>query len=156
MPFTRIIGLIKGQLNKHMQMVCLSLTARLALDNILGHLSMQSLRGKLNQVLKSLNAVVNYNWAFELPPFMINSYFCDTGDLNRTSIESMVYSNKKPLWEGRGCGPNSSCCQFNSPPWFCTTLPEPTSDDLEFRIMLSESYFDEDVFVSLIDVYIQK
>ena len=98
---------------------------------------------------------INYNWAFKLPPFMNNSYFCDTGDLNGTSIESMVYSNK-PLWEGRGCGPNSSCCQFNSPPWFCTTLLEPTSDDLEFRIMLSEAYFDEDVIVSLIDVYVQK
>ena len=98
---------------------------------------------------------INFNWDFELPPFMNNSYFCDTGDLNRTSSQSMLYSNQ-PLWEGRGCGSNSSCCQFNSPPWFCTTLSEPTSDELEFRIMLSEPSYDEDVIVSLIDVYVQK
>ena len=67
---------------------------------------------------------------------------------------SMVYSSK-PLWDGSGCGPTSTCCQFNSPPWFCTTLPERTSDDIELRICLSEVYSDEDIIVSQIEIFVE-
>ncbi len=44
-----------------------------------------------------------------------------------------------PLWDGAGCGPTSSCCQLNNPPWFCVSFPEPTTDDLELRICTDQS-----------------
>ena len=55
------------------------------------------------------------------PPFIGQDYFCDAGN------------NGDPLWDGQGCGPTSSCCSFNNPPWFCKQLPEPTRDDIELR-----------------------
>ena len=39
-----------------------------------------------------------------------------------------------PLWDGEGCGPINACCQLNNPPWFCTPLPQPTTDDIELRL----------------------
>ena len=39
--------------------------------------------------------------------------------------------NGDPLWDGQGCGSNSSCCTFNSPPWFNAQLSPPTNDDIE-------------------------
>ena len=67
-----------------------------------------------------------------VPPFIGNDYFCDSG-----SGEVFQYGrfySEDPLWDGEGCGPTSSCCQFNSPPWFCNELPQPTTDDVEVRV----------------------
>ena len=46
----------------------------------------------------------------------------------------VFWPNGDPLWDGQGCGPTSSCCTFNSPPWFNVTLPFPTTDNIEVRI----------------------
>ena len=27
-----------------------------------------------------------------------------------------------PLWDGEGCGGSSTCCSFNTPPYFCQHL----------------------------------
>ena len=32
-----------------------------------------------------------------------------------------------PLWDGAGCGPLSTCCSFNNPPWFYKQLSQPTT-----------------------------
>lgn len=57
--------------------------------------------------------------------------------------------HEDPLWDGEGCTrANNTCCQFNDPPYLNATLPQPTSDDLEMKIMFSGS--DEDVLVTLI------
>ena len=59
-----------------------------------------------------------------LPPsFVGDNYFCD-GEYNGA------------LWDGMDC--TTSCCTFNSPPWFSVTLPTPTSDDIEVRICSDE------------------
>ncbi len=49
------------------------------------------------------------------------------------------YYTTDPLWDGAGCGPNNACCQFNNPPWFKSSLPLGTSDDIEIRICHGES-----------------
>ena len=64
--------------------------------------------------------------------FVGDDYFCDTG--NHEDTYSNSFHTDDPLWDGAGCGSNSTCCEFNSPPWFCKTLPQPTTDDLEVRI----------------------
>jgi len=66
-----------------------------------------------------------------VPPFLGNDYFCDSAVHN--SWQERLYPND-PLWDGRGCGPTISCCSFNSPPWFCKELPQPTTDDIEVRV----------------------
>ena len=62
-----------------------------------------------------------------LPDFIENEYFCDTAFetdwITVPNYESIQVSD--PLWDGEGCGPNSSCChdrQRNvNPPWFVKT-----------------------------------
>ena len=86
-----------------------------------------------------------------VPPFIGNDYFCDTG--SRGSNQNRYYW-EDPLWDGEGCGPTNSCCQFNSPPWFCKELPQPTTDDVEVRVCTwNQSY--RDTPFDFIELYIQ-
>jgi len=87
-----------------------------------------------------------------VPPFVSNDYFCDTS--SRTRWQSKFYPYD-PLWNGRGCGPTSSCCSFNSPPWFCKELPQPTTDDIEVRVCTDEGFSNEDTTVEAIELYVQ-
>ena len=95
----------------------------------------------------------NINWTHQVPSFVGNNYFCDTANTGPGFNTSSVYPDD-PLWDGQGCGRTNACCEFNTPPWFCTTLPQPTSDDIELRICANQHRTDEDTLVNLIDIYI--
>ena len=58
-----------------------------------------------------------------------------------------------PLWDGRGCGPTSSCCSFNNPPWFCKQLSQSTNANLEVRLCSYGSASAENTPVQLIEIY---
>ena len=83
--------------------------------------------------------------------FVGNDYFCDTGSHTSPFIHSINTSD--PLWDGVGCGPSSTCCTFNNPPWFCKTLPQPTTDDLEVRIC--DSIARRDTPIQLMEIFVQ-
>ena len=90
-------------------------------------------------------------WPYRVPSFVGNNYFCDNGN----TAPGWTVHHDDPLWDGQGCGRTNACCEFNTPPWFCTTLPQPTSDDIELRICGDQHRDrDEDVLVNLIDIYI--
>ena len=74
------------------------------------------------------------------PMFVQDNYFCD-GPQNGL------------LWDGQGC--TSACCTFHSPPWFNTTLPAPTSDDIEVRICSDERFSDERVYIKKMVLLVQ-
>ena len=84
--------------------------------------------------------------------FIGNDYFCDSGNHGPISSSGAFYSDD-PLWDGQGCGSSSTCCQFNNPPWFCKTLPQSTTNDLEVRICKNSN--NEDTPVQLVELYIQ-
>ena len=85
--------------------------------------------------------------------FIGNDYFCETG--SRQHFLFQTFYHEDPLWDGEGCGPNSSCCTFNSPPWFCKHLPHPTTDDIEVRVCGDENVSNEDTPLEQIELYIQ-
>ena len=91
-------------------------------------------------------------WPHEVPEFVGDDYFCDTGTDN--NVDSRTFYTGDPLWDGKGCGSTSTCCEFNNPPWFCTTLPQPITDDIEARICLNSERSSEDIIVSLLDIYV--
>ena len=64
--------------------------------------------------------------------FVGKDYFCDSG--NHLKVVPGIFHSNDPLWDGQGCGSDSTCCQFNNPPWFCKTLPQSTTDDVEVRL----------------------
>ena len=73
-----------------------------------------------------------------VPSFVGNDYFCD-------------YLNP-PLWDGEGCGPSSTCCSFNSPPWFSKRLLSPTTDNMEMRLCGGTG---EHIFIEAVELYVQ-
>ena len=73
-----------------------------------------------------------------VPPFVGQDYFCDTGN-DGAPVE---FHADNPLWDGQGCGGIGTCCEFNNPPWFCKQLPQPTTDDIEFRICERSTFID--------------
>ena len=88
-----------------------------------------------------------------VPTFIGNDYFCDTG--SRQHYQLGTFYHEDPLWDGEGCGPNSSCCEFNSPPWFCKHLPHPTTDDIEVRVCSNAGVDNEDTPLEQVELYIQ-
>ena len=89
-----------------------------------------------------------------IPSFVGNDYFCDSGI--HTGWSSGGFHDTDPLWDGQGCESPSTCCSFNSPPWFYKELPQPARDNIELRVCADQDAFtDEDSPVELIELYIQ-
>ena len=93
------------------------------------------------------------NWGFSTA-FVGHAYFCDSGNHGVSSSTTTFYSND-PLWDGQGCGSSSTCCQFNRPPWFCKTISQSTTDDLEVRICKDYVPHEADTPIQLLELYIQ-
>ena len=95
-------------------------------------------------------------WPYKVPSYVGDSYFCDTGDQTFTYPDDInkVFMDD-PLWDGEGCGGSSTCCSFNSPPWFCQLLKYQTSDDLQLRLCSYEYTVLENKLISLVDIYIK-
>ncbi len=94
----------------------------------------------------------NRDWPNLIPSFVGKSYFCDTGASYCTPSKRTVIVDD-PLWDGEGCGPYSSCCSFNSPPWFCKELPHTTTNAIELRLCSSSPAY-ESTIVNLVDIYV--
>ena len=88
-----------------------------------------------------------------LPPYVGNEYFCDSGHGQNTNPPQQ-YLTHDPLWDGAGCV-RGSCCTFNSPPWFCKTWPYPTTDDIELRLCINEDINNENVLFEKVELYVQ-
>ena len=88
------------------------------------------------------------------PDFVGEHYYCESGitgrweDNNRIALED-------PLWDGVGCGPGNSCCNRTGLPWFYRTLPQESDGDIEVRLCASEASANEDVFLELLEIYVQ-
>ena len=65
-----------------------------------------------------------------VPPFIGNDYYCDSG-VESAPVAGQFYTT--PLWTGEGCAPPNFCCSHSGMPWFCKTLPVPTTDYIEIR-----------------------
>ena len=96
----------------------------------------------------------NVSWPYQVSSFVNNDYFCDTGNPGPGKNPTTYYTDD-PLWDGEGCNITSTCCEFNSPPWFCMSLPQPTNDDLEIRNCFSHESGNEDNLITLIDIHVK-
>ena len=89
------------------------------------------------------------------PNFVGSDYYCESG-LDFSPWRSSVLYSDDPLWDGQDCnGRERTCCDPSNLPWFCKELPEPTTDNLEFRICADEPRTNEDTPIELVKLYIQ-
>ena len=86
--------------------------------------------------------------------FVGQNYFCESG-ITRWNRQFVFFPDGDPLWDGQGCGPTSSCCTFNSPPWFNVQLSSPTTDDIEVRICGDYGIANEDTPIQLMELYVK-
>ena len=97
---------------------------------------------------------ITSSWPYQVPAFIGSNYFCEAGNTSRSVALTSFYRND-PLWDGEGCDSNSMCCQFNDPPWFQTELPWATRDSVELRLCLNQRNTNEDVIITLIEIYVK-
>ena len=111
--------------------------------------------GSYSETATSTNTCpCDYRFANQPQSFVGSNYYCESGNPNR-SWQSQIYSNDK-LWDGEQCSHEGTCCTgTNTPPWFSVNLGSPTSDDIEVRIMGTESTTNEDTPIELVEIYIQ-
>ena len=94
------------------------------------------------------------SWPHQVPSFINNDYFCDTGNTGPGTSRTTYYTDD-PLWDGEGCISTDTCCEFNSPPWFCKSLLQPSNDDLEIRNCYADGSSSADKLITLIDIYVK-
>ena len=91
----------------------------------------------------------------EVPSFVGDNYFCESGNPTKTYTAYNLYS-EDPLWDGEQCENEGVCCSNeNSPPWFRVTLPSPTTDDIEARLCIPPNSEEEEVLLQKLEIYIQ-
>ena len=100
-----------------------------------------------------INPALDPRVSSRIPSFVGNDYFCDTAlSVHYPSVPNTLQPSD-PLWDGKGCGPASTCCSFNTPPWFVKDLPSPTTDDLEMRVCRPDG--SESTPVEIVELYVQ-
>ena len=98
---------------------------------------------------------VNEQRAISVPSFVGSDYFCETCVPPGQQYNSRIaFYADDPLWDGQGCGPTSTCCTFNNPPWFCKQLPQSTDADLEIRLCSAGAASRENTPIELIELYV--
>ena len=88
------------------------------------------------------------------PMFVGQHYYCESGITGRWQDNQRIALDD-PLWDGDGCGPSNSCCNQTGLPWFYRTLPQEVGDDIEVRICANQGLSDEEIYVELVEIYVQ-
>ena len=82
-----------------------------------------------------------------IPSFVGECFFCDVEDR-----DTFIYSDK--LWDKYDCLAGAeACCEKGQ--WFCTDLPQATTDDIEFRLCTDQPRNNEDVYIEHVDIFVQ-
>ncbi len=95
----------------------------------------------------------NSGSSIQPPAFVGNDYYCESA---ASSIASGTIYRDDILWDGSQCDDNEiDCCTNSNTPWFNTTLPDSTCDDIELRNCQDESISTEGALLDLIELYIR-
>ena len=103
----------------------------------------------LSQYLNTVCPCTDPRYNGVVPPFIGNDYYCDSG-VDSNPVRGEFYTT--PLWTGEGCTPPNFCCSHSGMPWFCKTLPVPTTDYIEIRNC--HNMANENTALELIELYI--
>ena len=90
-----------------------------------------------------------------VPSFIGSNYFCESG--SRNNDWSSTFYPSDPLWDGQGCSYNeTACCNVPGIPWFHRDYGSTTTTDyIELRVCGDEGTTNEDVPVSLYEIYVK-
>ena len=91
----------------------------------------------------------------QVPPFVGNDYYCETGS-NVPGVPTNTFLLNDPLWDGQQCdGVEAPCCTHPNMPWFIKTLGENTTEDIQLRLCIDQPTSDvEETLLQLIELYV--
>ena len=78
------------------------------------------------------------------PAFVHENYYCEPGR-----------SVPNPVWDGKGCSTENSCCSEPNLPWFYRQIPLTSDKNIEARICCDQDFADESVFIKEIKLFVQ-
>ena len=90
----------------------------------------------------------------DTPLYVGDDFYCESGSPTGTST-GVLYSND-PLWDGKQCGNmESTCCGRQNMPWFLKSFDNPSTDDIEVRILgRSGQIVEENAPLELIELFV--
>ena len=90
----------------------------------------------------------------QVPSFVGSDYYCESGCPWYFDFTTLHSSDV--LWDGKQCGVlETDCCTTTDQPWFHKVLDTTTGDDIEIRLCINEATSNENILVSLYDIYVK-
>lgn len=86
--------------------------------------------------------------------FVHDNYYCESGSLYSLSSWA-TYLTADPVWDGKGCSSENSCCSEPNLPWFYRQIPLTANNDIEVRICCDRAFDNEGVLVRDLQLYVQ-
>ena len=93
----------------------------------------------------------NKNQSSYIQPFIGNDYFCE--DTAQPPLP--LFYTADPLWDGKDCDQEPTCCNRTGFPWFHKVMNTTTNDYIELRVCCNQGTNDEDVPFGLYELYIK-
>ena len=89
--------------------------------------------GRQDDLISNTACPCNIGNTHSPPSYVGNNYYCESVTDTLGPSETEI---SDPLWDGMQCNNReTTCCTSSRLPWFSTTLPAMTNDDLELRLM---------------------
>ena len=107
--------------------------------------------GKIAEGVVCPCSFIGGTWNYQVPSFIGNDYFCESGNPGPDRIKTRFFNDT--LWDGLGCE-SPSCCELNTPPWFCKTVPAPTTDDIELRSCYGDDVHFGNLTITNMNIYV--
>ena len=93
----------------------------------------------------------------QLPGFVGNDWFCESGAPTFPTKDSFFYNND-PLWDGDQCSALEPCCNTSGQPWFHKVFDTASSEDIELRVCNNDGNIGTnaiDTLVALYEIYVR-
>ena len=92
------------------------------------------------------------------PDYVGQNYFCESGVPVGTTGSPNVFYGDDLLWDGKDCAVEV-CCTRAGPPYFHSYLPQPTTADIDVRLLLEVGVAEadsHDVSITHIELYVRR
>ena len=90
----------------------------------------------------------------QVPSFVGTDYYCESGCPG--TFDGTTIHSSDVLWDGEQSGIlETDCCTNTDQPWFHKVLNTTTIDNIEIRLCIDQQTNDENILVSLYDIYVK-
>ena len=88
--------------------------------------------------------------------FVLDHYYCESGDNTGDRQMREMYFTDDPLWDGDGCvSANNNCCAAVGMPWFFRQFPAEQQDDLVARLCQDEGFNNEGSPIDILQLFVR-